>query len=204
MNDSGMFMSIRDAQKLQIAIGYCLLLTSVPAIATETGLTAAQARDPFSDSRSTDNQTDYPSVLTAPEFESNVTKAVTPSPATTGAAPAKAQVLKTPLVPATSTAAPLVKSYGLTTPASTSTFPRALVLHENVLLSQGLNQWAKDSGYKMLWNSSKDYLIYSTITFTGSTTDDVLGDLGKLFSSENYGLVIKLYQKNRVLIVDEQ
>ncbi|NMC25611.1 TcpQ domain-containing protein [Rahnella inusitata] len=85
------------------------------------------------------------------------------------------------------------------------TYPtRALVLHENVLLSQALNQWAKDSGYKMLWNSNKDYMIYSTITYTGATTDDVLGDLGKLFSSENYGLVIKLYQKNKVLLVDEQ
>ena len=56
----------------------------------------------------------------------------------------------------------------------------------------------------MLWNSAKDYIIYSTISFTGKTQDEVLGELGKLFASENYGLVIKFYQKNNVLLVDEQ
>lgn len=194
-------MSKRDAKIIQKAIGYCLLFLSVPTLATEGGFTEAQSRDPFSESRSTSDRSEYPSVLTEPDFESSVNNIVaSPKPTVPSASPKKVTELKTPVRPVTSSALNTQK-YAMVAP----TYPtRALVLHENVLLSQALNQWAKDSGYKMLWNSNKDYMIYSTITYTGATTDDVLGDLGKLFSSENYGLVIKLYQKNKVLLVDEQ
>lgn len=201
MKYSGIFMSIRDARNSQIAIGCFLLVLSVPALATGKDLTEVQGRDPFSNDRSANNVVDYPSVLTSPEFESSVTGTV--APAVPGSSLTESKMLKTPVIPVTSTGIAPTKNYALVRP-SASNSARALILHENVLLSIGLNQWAKDSGYKMLWNSSKDYLIYSTITYSGTTADDVLGDLGKLFASENYGLVIKLYQKNNVLVVDEQ
>lgn len=188
---------------MQKAIGYCLLMFSVSAAASGAGFTEAQNRDPFSESQNSNDQTEYPSVLTAPDFDATVSS-IKPQvkPATVSAAPkVTPNTLRTPVQPMMSTAVTPVKPY---VPASGNYPARALILHENVLLSQGLNQWAKDSGYKMLWNSNKDYMIYSTITFTGKTADDVLGDLGKLFASENYGLVIKLYQKNKVLLVDEQ
>ncbi|MEB2436800.1 hypothetical protein [Citrobacter braakii] len=38
----------------------------------------------------------------------------------------------------------------------------------------------------------------------GKSTQDVLVKLGQVFTSENYGLVIKDYQANNVLIIDEQ
>ena len=79
----------------------------------------------------------------------------------------------------------------------------SLVLHENELLSQGVKKWVEGNGYKLLWNSKKDYLIYNDITMSGRTDDDVLQQLGELFFSENYGLVVKKYEKNRVVVIDE-
>ncbi|WP_318375808.1 TcpQ domain-containing protein [Enterobacter sp.] len=79
-----------------------------------------------------------------------------------------------------------------------------LVLVEEELLSQQLSKWAQQNGYKLLWNSSTDFVIYKAINLSGKTTQDVLVKLGKVFTSENYGLVIKDYQANHVLIIDEQ
>lgn len=79
----------------------------------------------------------------------------------------------------------------------------SLVIHENELLSQGIKMWVAGNGYKLFWNSKKDYLIYNTITLSGKTDDEVLQSLGDLFFSENYGLVIKKYEKNRVIVIDE-
>lgn len=80
---------------------------------------------------------------------------------------------------------------------------RSLCLQENVLLSQAIKQWAESNHYKLFWNSKKDYLVYSTITLNGKTDDDILQSLGELFFSENYGLVVKKYEKNHVIVVDE-
>ena len=77
-------------------------------------------------------------------------------------------------------------------------------LQENHLLSQDINVWAKAQGMHLLWNSNRDYLIYSTINLTGKSRDEVLNQLGQLFRSENYGLVVKLYEKNNVLVIDGQ
>lgn len=79
-----------------------------------------------------------------------------------------------------------------------------LVLVEEELLSQQLSKWAQQNGYKLLWNSSTDFVIYKAINLSGKTTQDVLVKLGQVFTSENYGLVIKDYQANHVLIIDEQ
>jgi toxin co-regulated pilus biosynthesis protein Q len=79
-----------------------------------------------------------------------------------------------------------------------------LVLHENYLLSQEVKVWAEKVGYKMLWNSDSDYILYSTIVLSGKTNDEILNELGNIFFSENYGLIIKFYSKNKVLIIDEQ
>lgn len=79
-----------------------------------------------------------------------------------------------------------------------------LLLRENALLSQELSAWAHRQGLRLLWNSDKDYLIFSNIALSGKGRDDVLNELGKLFLSENYGLVIKLYEANHVLIIDSQ
>lgn len=79
----------------------------------------------------------------------------------------------------------------------------ALRLQENMLLSQAIKQWAEGNHYKLFWNSKKDYLVYSTITLTGKTDDEILQSLGELFFSENYGLVVKKYAKNQVIVVDE-
>ncbi|MGX5102651.1 TcpQ domain-containing protein [Enterobacter cloacae] len=79
----------------------------------------------------------------------------------------------------------------------------SLVLPENILLSQALKQWAESKHYKLFWNSKKDYLIYNTITFSGKSDDDILQSLGELFFSENYGLVVKKYEKNHVIVIDE-
>lgn len=79
-----------------------------------------------------------------------------------------------------------------------------MVLQENHLLSQDIQVWAKAQGMHLLWNSNRDYLIYSSITLTGKSRDEVLNQLGQLFRSENYGLVIKLYEKNNVLVIDGQ
>lgn len=77
-------------------------------------------------------------------------------------------------------------------------------LQENHLLSLDIGTWAKAQGMHLLWNSNRDYLIYSTINLTGKNRDEVLSQLGQLFLSENYGLVVKLYEKNNVLVIDGQ
>lgn len=77
-------------------------------------------------------------------------------------------------------------------------------LQENHLLSLDIGSWAKTQGMRLLWNSNRDYLVYSTINLTGNNRDEVLNQLGQLFRSENYGLVVKLYEKNNVLVIDGQ
>lgn len=77
-------------------------------------------------------------------------------------------------------------------------------LQESHLLSLDIGKWAKSQGMHLLWNSNRDYLIYSTINLTGKNRDEVLNQLGQLFHSENYGLVVKLYEKNNVLVIDAQ
>lgn len=84
-----------------------------------------------------------------------------------------------------------------------TTVIRPMVIQENELLSQGVKDWVSANGYKLFWNSKKDYLVYNDITLTGKTDDDVLQALGELFFSENYGLVVKKYEKNRVIVIDE-
>lgn len=79
-----------------------------------------------------------------------------------------------------------------------------LSLLEKRLLSQDLGAWARSQGMRLLWNSRRDYLIYSTIRLSGRQRDEVLDQLGQLFRSENYGLVIRLYEKNNVLVIDDQ
>lgn len=79
-----------------------------------------------------------------------------------------------------------------------------LYLREDMLLSQGLKSWASENGYKLLWNSRKDYIIYNNLVFSGKDDDELLSELGKLFFSENYGLVVKRYIKNNVIVIDEQ
>jgi len=87
--------------------------------------------------------------------------------------------------------------------ASITPHAKELILHENQLLSQEIKAWVAGNGYKLFWNSKKDYLIYNTISITGKTDDDILQSLGEIFASENYGLVVKKYQKNRVIVIDE-
>ncbi|WAH54307.1 toxin co-regulated pilus biosynthesis Q family protein [Pseudescherichia vulneris] len=78
-----------------------------------------------------------------------------------------------------------------------------MLIQENELLSQGVKAWVTANGYKLFWNNKKDYLVYNDITLTGKTDDDILQALGELFFSENYGLVVKKYEKNRVVVIDE-
>lgn len=59
------------------------------------------------------------------------------------------------------------------------TFP--LTLNSGELLSQGIKKWADSLGYKLLWQSKNDYLIYSHIILAGKDDDEVLTELGKLF-----------------------
>lgn len=80
----------------------------------------------------------------------------------------------------------------------------SLVLKENSLLSQEVKNWAQEQGYKLLWRSDKDYIIYKTVRFNGQSREDILKSLGDLFSSEQYGLVVKLYAGNNVLVIDSQ
>ncbi|MGX5027240.1 TcpQ domain-containing protein [Enterobacter asburiae] len=98
-------------------------------------------------------------------------------------------------------------AYSSSTPVMTSSAPAqtatSLVMQENELLSQAIKQWAASNHYKLFWNSKKDYLIYNTITLSGKTDDDILQSLGELFFSENYGLVVKKYEKNHVIVIDE-
>jgi toxin co-regulated pilus biosynthesis protein Q len=79
-----------------------------------------------------------------------------------------------------------------------------LVLHENRLLSQEIKNWAEKVGYKLLWNSESDYMIFTDTVISGKNTDEILNGLANIFVSENYGLVIKFYSRNKVLIVDGQ
>lgn len=78
-----------------------------------------------------------------------------------------------------------------------------MVLNSGDLLSYGIKVWAEKSGYKLLWQSKNDYLIYNPIVLSGKDDDTVLTELGRLFASENYGLIIKNYQRNHVLVVDD-
>lgn len=80
----------------------------------------------------------------------------------------------------------------------------SLTLKENALLSQEVKSWAQGQGYKLLWRSDKDYIIYKTVSFNGQSREDILKSLGDLFSSEQYGLVVKLYAGNNVLVIDSQ
>lgn len=80
----------------------------------------------------------------------------------------------------------------------------SLILKENSLLSQEVKNWAQEQGYKLLWRSDKDYIIYKTVRFNGQSHEDILKSLGALFSSEQYGLVVKLYAGNNVLVIDSQ
>lgn len=80
---------------------------------------------------------------------------------------------------------------------------QSMVIRENELLSQGVKSWVTANGYKLFWNSKKDYLVYNDITLAGKTDDDILQALGELFFSENYGLVVKKYEKNHVIVIDE-
>jgi len=80
----------------------------------------------------------------------------------------------------------------------------SLILKENSLLSQEVKNWAQEQGYKLLWRSDKDYIIYKTVRFNGQSREDILKSLGDLFSSEQYGLVVKLYAGNNVLVIDSQ
>ncbi|EMW29474.1 toxin co-regulated pilus biosynthesis Q family protein [Escherichia coli 2845650] len=67
-----------------------------------------------------------------------------------------------------------------------------------------MKKWAENKGYKLLWKSEKDYIIYKQVQFNGKSSEEVLRLLGELFSSEQYGLVVKLYSGNNVLVVESQ
>lgn len=88
--------------------------------------------------------------------------------------------------------------------AEVTTQKQILVLHENSLLSQEIKSWAGKVGYKLLWNSESDYMIFTDTLISGKSNDEILNELGRIFVSENYGLVIKFYSKNKVLIIDGQ
>lgn len=116
---------------------------------------------------------------------------------------------KTPLGPpvANSTTTGVPKNPFSGVSAAPAYQPRAdvqITLLEGELLSQQLTQWATEKGYKLLWNSSVDFLVYQSIHLHGSSVQDVLTQLGRVFMSENYGLVIKDYRANNVLLIDEQ
>lgn len=78
----------------------------------------------------------------------------------------------------------------------------SITLKEGSLLSQELKSWASAQNYKLLWNSDKDYIIYREVTFGRKSKEDILRSLGDFFSSEQYGLVLKLYTGNNVLVID--
>lgn len=81
---------------------------------------------------------------------------------------------------------------------------QTLLLRKDGLLSKELGAWVNQGGYTLLWNSNRDYIIYNTITLHADSFDNILSELGKLFDSENYGLVIKQYEVNKVIIIDAQ
>ncbi|EBY2753538.1 pilus assembly protein [Salmonella enterica subsp. enterica serovar Kottbus] len=105
---------------------------------------------------------------------------------------------ESPAVTGSSAGSPAVTSSAAYNPWLT------LTLQEHHLLSQDISAWAQTQGLRPLWNSNRDYLIYSTINLSGKSRDEVLSQLGQLFRSENYGLVVKLYEKNNVLVIDGQ
>ncbi|EBF4234766.1 pilus assembly protein [Salmonella enterica] len=79
---------------------------------------------------------------------------------------------------------------------------QTLLLRKDALLSKELGSWVNQGGYTLLWNSNRDYIIYNTITLRADSFDNILNELGKLFDSENYGLIIKQYEVNKVIIID--
>ncbi|EFJ8390713.1 TPA: TcpQ domain-containing protein [Escherichia coli] len=87
---------------------------------------------------------------------------------------------------------------------STNRVLYSLTLNESSLLSQEVKNWAQKQGYKLLWKSDKDYIIYKNVNLSGQSNEDILRSLGELFSSEQYGLVVKLYAGNNVLVIDSQ
>ncbi|AIF64978.1 toxin co-regulated pilus biosynthesis Q family protein [Escherichia coli 2846750] len=87
---------------------------------------------------------------------------------------------------------------------STNRILYSLTLNESSLLSQEVKNWAQKQGYKLLWKSDKDYIIYKNVNLSGQSNEDILRSLGELFSSEQYGLVVKLYAGNNVLVIDSQ
>ncbi|WP_089618573.1 TcpQ domain-containing protein [Escherichia coli] len=87
---------------------------------------------------------------------------------------------------------------------STNRVLYSLTLNESSLLSQEVKNWAQKQGYKLLWKSDKDYIIYKNVNLNGQSNEDILRSLGELFSSEQYGLVVKLYAGNNVLVIDSQ
>lgn len=114
------------------------------------------------------------------------------------ARPATAKPAASP-VTVKQTASPVVPR-----PSASAVTRMALNLQEGHLLSLDVGDWAKAKGMHLLWNSKRDYLIYSSINLTGKSRDEILNQLGQLFRSENYGLVVKLYEKNNVLVIDDQ
>ncbi|MFC3191825.1 hypothetical protein ACFOJF_22965 [Pseudocitrobacter faecalis] len=44
-----------------------------------------------------------------------------------------------------------------------------------------MKKWVEGNGYKLFWNSKKDYLIYNDITLSGRSDDEILQQLGELF-----------------------
>lgn len=78
-----------------------------------------------------------------------------------------------------------------------------LVLRADNLLSQQIKDWSSEQGYKVIWKSKKDYLIYNDIYITGSENNIVLDKLGYLLSSQDYNFNIKLFKNNNVLVIEE-
>lgn len=78
-----------------------------------------------------------------------------------------------------------------------------LVLKADNLLSQQIKDWSLNQGYKLMWKSKKDYLIYNDIYITGSENNEVLDKLGYLLSSQDYNFNIKLFKNNNVLVIEE-
>ncbi|MGP7972123.1 TcpQ domain-containing protein [Proteus mirabilis] len=78
-----------------------------------------------------------------------------------------------------------------------------LVLKADNLLSQQIKDWSLSQGYKLMWKSKKDYLIYNDIYITGLENNEVLDKLGYLLSSQDYNFNIKLFKNNNVLVIEE-
>ncbi|EOX3463281.1 TcpQ domain-containing protein [Vibrio cholerae] len=78
-----------------------------------------------------------------------------------------------------------------------------MTLHERQLLSRSITQWAETMGFKVKWASSKDFRVFRDIELTGESVDDVLIQLANILSGPDYGLQIKLYAKNQVLVIEE-